>query len=149
VGSGWVVVLVPFGFVVVLPGVVVVLPGIVVVLVLPGNVFALPGVVVLPDVVVSVLDPVLEVPVDEPMPELLEPGVPVVVLVPMPVLVSVVPVEGLVVVSLPVVVDERGLVVELPVRGGVGAERPSGEPLRELDVSVLVPMLPDEEVPTP
>lgn len=146
--SGWVV-LVPFGLVVVLPGVVVVL-------VLPGNEFALPGEVELLPGVVSVLDPVVLEPVpeepvvDEPIElEPLESGVPVVVLVPMPVLVSVVPLEGLVVVSLPVVVDERGLVVELPLRGVVGAERPSGERLGEVDVSVLVPALPVEEVPTP
>jgi hypothetical protein len=124
-------------------GLVVVLPGVAVVPVLPGNVLEL-SVELLPEApLVSVLDPVEE-PTDP-----FAPGVPVVELVPMPVLVSVVPLDGFVlVVSLPVVDDERGLVVELLLlRGVVGPERPSGELLREVDVSVPIEPVPDEDEP--
>ena len=104
-----------------LPGVVVVLPGIVVVDVLPVDV-ELSGVVVVPT-------------------EPLAPGVPV-VLVPIPVVVSVVPLDGLVVwsVELPIV-DDRGLVVdELLPREVDGPARPSGERLRAVELSLPTPV---------
>ncbi|MFL5309245.1 MAG: hypothetical protein ACJ79H_02210 [Myxococcales bacterium] len=122
---------------------------VVVELLLPGVVVVLPGVVVLllPGVIVVELLPVEVEPsgvvVVAPM-EPLAPGVPVVlVLLPIPVVVSVVPLDGLVELS----VEERGLVVgELLPRGVAGAERPSGERLRllelvELSVPTPVPLL--------
>ena len=106
-----------------LPGVVLMLPGIVVVDVLPVDV-ELSGVVVVPT-------------------EPLAPGVPVVLLVPIPVVVSVVPLDGLVVwsVELPIVVDDRGLVVdELLSREVDGPARPSGERLRVVELSLPTPV---------
>jgi hypothetical protein len=131
--------LVSVGFVVVPLGLVVVPPGVAVVPVLPGSVLEL-SVGLLPEVpLVSVLDPV-----EDPI-EPFAPGVPVDELVPMPVLVSVVPLDGLVlVVSLPVVDDERGLVVEpLLLRGVVGPGRPSGELLVSWPVPAVSEVVPE------